>query len=338
MRTSELRDAIILIGQEGLTDSPLKKQRLKKKIHKASKLPGWKEAVLAGFKGTEGREWLWRIANARLTMGYHDWDGWGYRHPRAFKIPFKYDWWDVETKIDRLLIMGEQGVGDEIMFGSLIKKVLPLAKEITFECEPRLANIFRGAYPQIEVVGRKDLNDAEWAKGRHFDGQVLLGDLPPTFCRDRESYSGKPYISIESDKRYEGRIGVSWKGRQGGFDPKRLPEQSLSLQYGVKSHDFEVPAIDLTNDLDGVFRVIAACDRIISAPTSIVHFAGAMGVPVDLIMPPTGYKHGGFDEGQSNALFWRWSEAYNGGNKSLWHDSVTIHRSLNEYLKYEKSR
>ena len=47
----------------------------------------------------------------------------------------------------------------------------------------------------------------------------------------------------------------------------------------------EFPKINYKNDLDDWLSIAAACDGIISISTALVHFAGAVGQKVAIIMP-----------------------------------------------------
>lgn len=326
MRVS-LADALALVMQEGSPESDLKKQRMKAMIHKEAKAPGWEEAMLE----TMDSEWKWRIGCAKLALGDLSWDYWGYREPRALKIPILAKWWDGKP-VDKLLILGEQGLGDEIMFVSCLDSVP--AKQITLECEPRLETVFQRSFPDIEVIGRKDLLDTSWATGRQWDAQVLLGDLPTWYRRKPQDFPKSPYLYADAlDARYIGRVGVSWKGRQGGFDPAYFPSDGLSIQYGVEDHPFEKAELDLNDDIDGLFSLIAGLEKVISVPTTVAHIAGSMGIPVDLILPPIGLKHGGFDENVNSALNWRLNR-YSGDY--LWHPETTLYRSMKDYERNKR--
>ena len=109
---------------------------------------------------------------------------------------------------------------------------------------------------------------------------------------------------------------------------KNLPKNAffVSLQYGAvaddiaklkRDHGIEVHAVESVNnflDLDGLFALIAACDRVVSVDNSTVHFAGALGVPCDVLLP--------FNSS------WRWG--VNGSKTSYWFDSLCLHWQARE--------
>ena len=169
--TVSLADAMVLIMQEGCPDSDLKKQRMKSKIRKKAKTPGWEAAAIKNMD----RDWTFRVGCAKLALGDLSWDYWGYRNPRDFHIPNLAPWWD-GTPVDNLLILGEQGLGDEILFMSCLNDVR--AKNITVECDKRLVPVFSRSFPDVEFIGRKHYTegkwetDDSWAEGRHWDAQA----------------------------------------------------------------------------------------------------------------------------------------------------------------------
>ena len=318
-----LPEALILIMQEASGESELKKSIIRKKVLKDSKKEGWDKALI----DTLDNEWQWRICTARLSLGSLDWFGWNLRVPRNGSVPTEFPWWKGQ-QVEKLLILGEQGLGDEIMFVSMLNEVK--ANSITVECEPRLQKVFARSFPEIEFIGRKDLMDNSWAKGRSWDAQCFMGDLCAYYRRDRTCFTKEPYLVAEPDERYLGRTGVSWKGRQGGY-PVNSFDGDLSLQYGESTALLETPDIDLNYDIESVFSLIAGLERVECVPTTVAHIAGALGVKCDVVLPKSGFNHGGFNPEVHNGLNWRWTIKHNGGSQSLWHPSITIHENLGQY-------
>ena len=70
--------------------------------------------------------------------------------------------------------------------------------------------------------------------------------------------------------------------------------------------------IDNFKDLDGFAALIEACDLVISIDNSTVHFAGALGKPVWVLLP---FK-----------ADWRWMI---NRHDSVWYPSVKLYRQTN---------
>jgi hypothetical protein len=96
----------------------------------------------------------------RLLRGdYSDWTGWEYRNEWAISsydpgLPNKR--WRFEP-VKSLAILGEQGIGDEIMFASCIGDVQRLGIVPSIECDPRLVEVFKRSFG-CEVRPRTDLD------------------------------------------------------------------------------------------------------------------------------------------------------------------------------------
>ena len=325
MKASVL-ECLSLIYQEGSTDSQLKKDRIRKKLKK------WKNGDWDKVVSTLDRDWQWRLACAKLHLGELSWDGFNFRNIRGGMIPFYYPHWSGQ-KVKNLLVFGEQGIGDEVMFAQCLPFLKDYAENITFECRKRLEPIFKRSFPEFEIIGRKSFDDGSWTNGRHFDSQIPLGSLPAFFFKSKKSFPKKPYLYPDHERVAElylpegKKVGVSWHGRQARIDPELLREDGhiFSLQYGEEDHLFINPQMDLTNDIEGVFALTSLMDKVVSVPTSLVHFAGSMGIETHVIQCDKKSSE------QNSAINWRFSPLHNGGNKMLWHPSVQIYRNIKEY-------
>ena len=312
-----IASAMKTLVMRGTQDSQLKKSYTVKKINKDSRDPNWENSM----RKTLDDEWMLRLCMANLMNGNYDWEGWGYRNPRDGLIPDIAPWWDGKP-VKRLLILGEQGLGDEILFASMFREVE--ATEITVECDSRLVGIFSRNFPDIEFIGRTHYKEGFWGtddtqiEAREFDAQTLMGDLPTWYRRQKQDFPKQSaYLKAEPDSRYIGRTGVSWVGRQ-GRSIQNIPKDGLSLQYGVEDHlGMDTPDIDLKDDIDGLFSVIAGLEKVICVPTTVAHIAGALGVPCEIIMPKQGMEHGG--QKVNNSLNWRFSD-----RGCDWHPNMKI--------------
>ena len=87
----------------------------------------------------------------------------------------------------------------------------------------------------------------------------------------------------------------------------------VNLQYGDVKKDIEIisskgykllnfPKFDFKIHLDEWLAIAAACDGIISVSTALVHFAGAVGQKIAVVMPgKQGPWHLGIDDKESMA-------------------------------------
>ncbi len=198
-------------------------------------------------------------------------------------IPF----WD-GSYVEKLIIIGEQGVGDEVLFASIIPEAMIRCKEVTYLCDERLIPIIERSF-KIKTMPRY----AEYDNALDgFDAYIPAGDLLPMFRKREGDFPRKPFLKVNHKRvdefeKYRGRTGISWKGRHGYIDPIELGiNNTISLQYNEQHPDIETPAIDLKNDLEGVVALCSVLDKVVCVPTSVMHFAGAIGVPTEIIIAP----------------------------------------------------
>lgn len=220
----------------------------------------------------------------------------------------------------RLYIWAEQGIGDEIMYASLMSEISGLCKEVTLECDHRLIPLFsKSLSKKIKYQPRNQTR-----KVLDHDFQIPIGSLPSILRPDAESFANaqKPYLhgnqeiagrlrrQILGDKKAK-IIGLSWHTdsniQSAHHRNIRLSEIAqtfmgsdaifVSLQYGQVSKEIcsinsskyidlrEVPEIDKKLDISGLSSLMLACDYVLCIDNSVVHLAGALGVNTKLLLP-----------------------------------------------------
>ena len=242
-----------------------------------------------------------------------------------------------------LLVNGEQGLGDQLLFGSVLYDLVHQHREICVRLDRRLITLFQRALPSIKVISFEE------AVPRDVVAQIALGSLPQFFRRAEADFlkSKRPILTADAKivSKYrallapngERVIGINWRSFQNKYaDDKSIELKDLlpilkepgcvfvNLQYGDVAKEIaglktlgvkfsDVLAVDLTNDLEGVAALIEACDVVVSVSNSTAHIAGALGKDVRLMLP---YRTG---------KLWYWSEAK--GQGSLWYPTIqTFHQ------------
>jgi hypothetical protein len=230
---------------------------------------------------------------ARILQGnFKEWDGWQYRDEWAATmregiktIPF----W-VGNNVDSLIVIGEQGIGDEILWASLLPECSVRVNKVSYACDERLVKILKDSLnidsKQRNIDARDDLLGG-------YSAYIPAADLLCLFRKRKEDFPRKPFIKVNSERvkefeKYRGRIGVSWRGRHGYLDPRDLKlKNPLSLQYDEQmfdgSDDIERPDLDLRNDIEGVIALISVLEKVVTVPTSVMHFAGSIGKRCEVI-------------------------------------------------------
>ena len=213
-----------------------------------------------------------------------------------------------------VLVMGEQGLGDEIMFASCFNEVIESATRCVVTCTARLEKLFRRSFPKAEVVG---LGAGATATVRGVDYEIAAGSLPRYLRRSRSDFpahSGYLRPDPERVAHWKARlatlgpglkIGISWRG---GTFSTRAPLRSLpllewrpifdvpgvhfvSLQYGDVRDDLRAAPIEISHwqeaidDYDETAALVCALDLVVSVCTAVIHLSGALGRPVWVMAP-----------------------------------------------------
>jgi hypothetical protein len=253
---------------------------------------------------------------------------------------FPYPAWDGGSVTDKsVLVYAEQGLGDEIMFGSCVPDVAAQARHVVLECDQKLEAIFRRSLAGCTIVSRQRTYANDWVNRiePRPDLYVAAGSLARRFRRSLDAFPQRPFLQADParvafwksrlDALGPGRkIGLSWRGGIGLTGRKRrsfsledlLPIlrlrglQFVNLQYTDVREEMRTleqrhgvrlhhwqEAID---DYDETAALVCALDGVLTVCTAIVHLSGALGRPA-LVMVPFGadWRYGG--EGERMAWY-----------------------------------
>lgn len=316
--------------------SPLRKARMKKALNKRVK-QGTLEV------SNMDTEWLYRLCCAALMLHDYHWFAWEWRSQFASELatkPFVYPNWDGSRC--KLLVIAEQGIGDEIVFSSCYHELAEDVEEAWIEVDPRLIPIFTRSFPEnLHFVDRfvlagknvvPRLSDyPKFHEGVPIEAFVPAGNVPKLYRQSVDDFPGPPGDFLEPDYSLVEKwhswlpppekvpnIGCSWKGRQGLIEPI---EAGVSLQYGTDDHKgLLVPPIDLKRDLEDVFALIVALRKVVTTTNAVAHFAGSLGVETHCVKPYPIFatKEDGFNNRTQS--WWPY-------DKSDWYPSVIMYSS-----------
>jgi len=298
----------------------------------------WREGRLA-FSARDPR-YYWALCVARGMLGdYSDWRGWEFRSPWAARVrrdnPFAFPLWDGRPT-GRLLLVGEQGVGDEVLYASCVPDVLAVcgAQSVMIETDARLVPAFTRSFgtaveasvwqgegaAAVRTINRERGDASAW---------LPMADLLPLFRHSAADFPGTPYLRADPRRvaefeRYRGWTGVSWRGNNGHFPWRTFDgHRVLSLQYDQRpDEDIPAPDIDLKNDIEGVLALVSVLGRVISVSTAVAHFACAMGAETHVVLAPA--ESSGVPDDRLN---WRWGL----GSRVPWYRSARVYQTLGEW-------
>lgn len=198
-------------------------------------------------------------------------------------------------RVKKLVIHGEQGLGDEILFLSLFHRAKELAEEIVIECAVPLTGIVSKAFNCRCYGTEAELKASESPENAH----IAMGSLPMILGLP----SGAPFMPRPNIVA-TGRpiIGLAWRGgtirtnkdfrtiQASQFKPiiDSVAADFISIQYGGDYVDEEAEGLAIKTgprDLDSLHYRIGICDLVITVCQTAVHQAGAMGVPCWVLTP-----------------------------------------------------
>lgn len=278
------------------------------------------------------REYDWRWTADKIPL-------------REYHVPV----WRGEALGDKkLLIWAEQGVGDEILHAGMMADMAARVPKVMWEVDERLLTLMQRSFPNIQVVPRRVPAVLETV-GLDIGAHVAAGSIgqyvryeASQFPTDRRSYlvadqarsaALRAQLNLAPGEKL---VGISWLSKNASFGKSKSTTLAdwapilqtpgvkfVDLQYGDTAGErkkFEskygvkiahIDDLDLKDDLDGMAALTAACDLVVTVSNSTAHVAGALGIPVWILIAAGVGK------------FWYWG--YN-VEKVPWYPTATLIR------------
>lgn len=271
---------------------------------------------------------LYHIGLVHLRQGRFR-EGWqGFEHrfgleQNKIMRPCSPRWNGTSLRGRTLLVMREQGLGDEIMYASCYPQLIKDAGRCLIECEPRLERLFARSFPEATFFPLEDIRtNQQTDPGIPVDVRSYAASLPRYLRNslkdfpDHQGYlKADPERSAYWRERLAGlgdglKVGISWRGGTvHSFTGKRtlsldalLPVLSIpgvrwvNLQYGSRAEEIVafqdssgIPIADWQEAVDGDYdetaALVSSLDLVISVCTSVVHLGGALGRPLWVMAP-----------------------------------------------------
>jgi tetratricopeptide (TPR) repeat protein len=260
------------------------------------------------LRGELGRGW--DAYEARLQIA---------SHTRAIS---ELRWNGTPMREQSILLLAEQGIGDQVMFASCLPDVMQQTANCLVECDARLVSLFARSFPQITALAKTPGSDPV-AQAGSCAIVDYIGSLPHSFRRRVEDFPRSPHFlrpdpmlvaKWRSSLARHGsafKVGISW---QGGRDTETRRRRSIplplwetifqvpgvrfvNLQYGSAAADaaearrrFGILLDDGTDcdplqDLEDFAAKMAALDLVITVDNSTAHLAAAIGQKVWTLLP-----------------------------------------------------
>ena len=254
--------------------------------------------------------------------------------------------WDGSPLDKPLLVLQEQGLGDQIFYGAILAD-LQAADVESFVClDERLQSLFGRSFPRLNFILPAELTSLD-ASEQLFGAQIQLASLGKIFRRSNADFSRipSPYLAANNELISKLRkqqhqdtkliCGLSWTSANtetGSIKSINLDDlhpllnvdstKFINLQYGDTAKErrsvlekigvdiAKVESIDNQNDIDELAALISACDIVITVSNSTAHLAAAVGKPTIVLLA-------------HHTPLWYW---HLGSRTSPWYPTVTLLR------------
>jgi tetratricopeptide (TPR) repeat protein len=289
-----------------------------------------------------------QLLRGEFAEGWKEYD-WRWVADKIMPRDYAFPEWRGEPLGDKkLLVWAEQGIGDEILQASMMDDLTGLGHSVVWEVDPRLHSLLQRSFPHVAVVSREP-PPFKAPPGYNIGGHVAGGSIGRYVRQDVSKFptDRKSYLKADSERVAAFRaqlnlspgeklVGISWLSKNAAFGKSksttlmqwekvlRTPGvRFVNMQYGDTASELKqverklgvkiatIEGLDLKDDLDGFAALTAACDFITTVSNSTAHFAGALGVPVWILIAAGVGK------------FWYWGH---NTDKVRWYPSATLIR------------
>lgn len=258
------------------------------------------------------------LAKGKFGEGFDEYE-WRYRDPTAPHPPGVAPAWTPDVpKGSTVIVEAEQGIGDEILYASMLGDLQRTGARVIAEADARLIPLLRRSLPGIETMARRPSGQRTVKSARVFY-TIPAASLGRFFRRDESNIPRVPHLRADpvrvaalQEQLGDGRLlcGLAWWSRRAETGARRTPALELwspllsiegvrfvSLQYDPDAAGLdtlrrqapagieEVPGIDMRADLDGAAALINALDLVITIGNSTADIAGALGQDTWVLLP-----------------------------------------------------
>jgi tetratricopeptide (TPR) repeat protein len=253
--------------------------------------------------------------------------------------------WDGKVLEGTLLVWSEQGIGDHIFFGRIVKILKDYAKKVIFVVDKRLVDLFKNFFLNSKINNICVIELIKNSSQIKFDKHIPAGSLPRYLVKndnDILKFSNDIFIIDRNDNKKLNnflenltgfKIGLSWKSLNNHEQYRNIPLQDfnsilktsncsfVNLQFGNVDEEldrvqknlgikiYDLKEIDKTNDINELAFLIKNLDLIITIQNTTAHLSLSFQKRTFVLLP-------------TNA---RWQWGIN-SKKSIWYPSAQIFR------------
>lgn len=281
----------------------------------------------------------------RLLANYDFENGWELYEKRTYKdhegIKNKFDNPYSINKNDNIVLVGEPGIGDQILYSTIFSDLEKVTANVKVFIDKRLVKIFSINYKKFEFIDINFFKEYEKGQDEKIIKQASLGKY---FRNKLEEFHNlkkfniidKPKINTFFEKKYsneEIKIGLAWKSKARELGKSKSIDLSefsflksfnkcslINLQYGEVNDEIAefnlksdskiqvVDDVDLFEDIESLFSIVKYLDFIITSSNVTAHIAGMLGKHSILLAP------------KNKGRMWYWHK----DKISIWYPTIRI--------------
>jgi tetratricopeptide (TPR) repeat protein len=271
-----------------------------------------------------------------FEKGWSNYEGrWDILSFKKKMINTKKNLWNGEIA-NSILVWGEQGIGDEILYSSMLQDTLKFCNKLYYAClSKKIFGLMKNSFENINILEMDEITNDDF-----FDYHIPVGNLGKFLRKNLSDFpeynkflysDSQRKIEIQS-KLQKKTIGISW--RSNASDKKSIELKNfnslitekfdlVNIQYQTTRKEEKILndmnvldlGYDLYNDIDNLSALIDCCDYIVTTSNINAHIAGALGKKTFLLS----------SRGVKRFHYW-----ISPTNKSLWYPSVEIVNQKNE--------
>jgi tetratricopeptide (TPR) repeat protein len=265
----------------------------------------------------------WQLYESRVDCKFED------HELMTSKVPLLAPEWDGKRPSKPLLVLPEQGLGDQIFYGGMLGDLETAGIEALVCVDDRILELFRRSFPKLMFASNITLTP-EFARD-HIGAQVTMASMGQWLRRSANDFKKirSPFLQCDKERRDQLRrklknpkrllVGLSWQSLRAKHGASKtcslanlVPLLStenidfVDLQYSDTSaeraeiqaqHGIQiqrVDEIDNKTDIEGLSALIDACDVVVTVSNTTAHLAAALGKPTLVLLPwhtPLWYWH-----------------------------------------------
>lgn len=265
-------------------------------------------------------------------------DGWknfefrDYGRKNKTKLNFHKPKWEPEMGYNRILIWGDLGIGDQILFSTILDDVIKKFNRVFLLIEKKLIFFLKEKFLGIHYLDK----DKDFLSEDNFDYHLPLSSLGLFFRSNISNFKKNNPKKIFSNNydhtKKKLKCALSWKSISPTGTYKSIDLSQIINLLSIKNIDFyncqysnEQEEIDMMkrkygvdiitpnnlniyDDIKELGEFLKTCDFSITISNTMAHISGFLGVPTYLLLP------------KASGVLWYWLNESDGIN--IWYPSI----------------